>query len=173
MIPQNNEIPNYATKIILGDLNAKIGKEHIFKPTIGNHSLHNTSNDKGIRLINFAISKELVIKSTMYPHKDIHKATWVSPDLRTKNQIDHILINNRRKSSITDIRTFRGADIGSDHYLLIAKLKERISVVKTNKSLVNKINIEQLKIPEKQMEYMQKLEQILETNKQNRSRNEC
>lgn len=80
-----NEIPNYATKIILGDLNAKIGKEHIFKPTIGNHSLHNTSNDNGIRLINFAISKELVIKSTMYPHKDIHKATWVSPDLRTKN----------------------------------------------------------------------------------------
>lgn len=79
------------------------------------------------------------------------------------------MINNRRKSSITDtsIRTFRGADIGSDHYLLIAKLKERISVVKTNKSLVNKINIEQLKIPEKQMEYMQKLEQILETNKQN------
>jgi hypothetical protein len=37
-------------KILLGDFNAKVGKEDIFKPTIGNESLHATSNDKSSQL---------------------------------------------------------------------------------------------------------------------------
>jgi hypothetical protein len=41
-------------KILLGDFNAKIGKENIFRPTIGNESLHEISNDNGVRIVNFA-----------------------------------------------------------------------------------------------------------------------
>jgi hypothetical protein len=43
-------------KILLGDLNAKVGREDIFKPTTGNESLHEISNDSGVRVVNFAIS---------------------------------------------------------------------------------------------------------------------
>jgi hypothetical protein len=32
-------------KILLGDFNARVGGENIFKPTIGNESLHHYSND--------------------------------------------------------------------------------------------------------------------------------
>jgi hypothetical protein len=35
-------------KKILLDFNAKVGKEDIFKPTIGNKSLHEISNDNGV-----------------------------------------------------------------------------------------------------------------------------
>jgi hypothetical protein len=35
-------------KILLGDLNAKVGREVIFKPTIGNESLHEISNENGV-----------------------------------------------------------------------------------------------------------------------------
>jgi hypothetical protein len=35
-------------KILLGDFNAKVGREDIFKPTIGNESLHEISNDNGV-----------------------------------------------------------------------------------------------------------------------------
>jgi hypothetical protein len=80
-------------KILLGDLNAKVGREDIFKPTTGNESLHEISNDNGIRVVNFATSKNLVVKSTMFPHLNIHKYTWTSPDGKTHNQIDHILID--------------------------------------------------------------------------------
>jgi hypothetical protein len=52
-------------KILLEDFNAKLGREDIFKLTIGNESLHETSNDNGVRLVNFATSKNLVVKSTM------------------------------------------------------------------------------------------------------------
>jgi exonuclease III len=51
------KFPKYHTKILLGDFNAKVGKEDIFKPTIGNESLHATSNDNGVRVVNFAVSK--------------------------------------------------------------------------------------------------------------------
>jgi hypothetical protein len=49
-------------KILLGDFNAKVGRESIFKPTIGNDSLHEISNDNGVRTVNFATPKNLVVK---------------------------------------------------------------------------------------------------------------
>ena len=106
-------------KILLGDFNAKVGRENIFKPTIGNESLHQDSNDNGVRIVNFAMSKNLVVKSTMFPHRNIHKCTWTSPDGQTHNQIDHILVDRRRHSSIIDVRSFRGADCDTDHYLVV------------------------------------------------------
>ena len=54
-------------KILLGDFNAKVGRENIFKPTIGNESLHQDSNDNGVRIVNFATSKNLVVKSNDVP----------------------------------------------------------------------------------------------------------
>jgi len=74
-------------KILLGDFNAKGGRENIFKPTVGKESLHQDSNDSGVRIINFATSKNLVVKNTMLPHRDFHKFTWTSPDGETRNQI--------------------------------------------------------------------------------------
>jgi hypothetical protein len=56
-------------KILLGDLNAKCQCQDIFKPTIGNESLHEIHNDNGVRLVNFARSKNLRVKSTMFPHQ--------------------------------------------------------------------------------------------------------
>jgi hypothetical protein len=40
-------------KIVLGDFNAKVGREDNFKQTIGNESLHEISNDNEVRVINF------------------------------------------------------------------------------------------------------------------------
>ena len=63
-----DHFPRYHMKILLGDFNAKVGGENIFKLTIGNESLHQDSNDNGVRIVNFATFKNLVVKSTMFPH---------------------------------------------------------------------------------------------------------
>jgi hypothetical protein len=42
----------------------KVGRENIFKPTIGNESSHEISNDNGVRVVNFAKSKNLVVKTS-------------------------------------------------------------------------------------------------------------
>jgi len=87
-------------EIILGDFKAKVGRENIFKPTIGNESLHQVSNDNDVRIVNFATSKNSVLKSTMFPNRNIHKYTWDSPDGKIHNQTDHILIDRRWHSSM-------------------------------------------------------------------------
>jgi endonuclease/exonuclease/phosphatase (EEP) superfamily protein YafD len=75
-------------------------------------------------MIQFAVAKG--VKSTTFPHKDIHKETWYSADGRTANQIDHVLSSNRFKGAITVIRTLRGPDIGSDHRLLKINFKVKL-----------------------------------------------
>jgi len=64
-----------------------LGKENIFKPTIGNVSLNQDSNDNGVRIINIATLKGLSVKNTMFPHLNIHKYTWTSPDREIGNGI--------------------------------------------------------------------------------------
>jgi hypothetical protein len=95
-----DKFPKYHMKILLGDFSAKVDREDIFKPTIGNESLHQISNDNGVRLVNSATSKNLKVKSTMLPHCNIHKYTWTSPDGKSHNQIDHILVDRRRYSNV-------------------------------------------------------------------------
>jgi len=68
-----DHFPKYHMKILLGDFNAKVGRKDIFKPIIGQESLHQDSNDNGVIIVNFATSKNLVVKSTMFPHRNIHK----------------------------------------------------------------------------------------------------
>ena len=79
-----DHFPKCDMKILLGDFNTKVGRENILKPTIENESLHQDSNDNGVRIANFATSKNLVLKNMMFPHRDIHKHAWTSPDGKTQ-----------------------------------------------------------------------------------------
>ncbi|PNF15196.1 hypothetical protein B7P43_G14111 [Cryptotermes secundus] len=110
-----DKFPKYHMKILLGDFSAKVGREDIYKPTIGNESLHEISNENGVTVVNFATLKNLTVKSVMFPHRNIHKFTWISPDGKIYNQIDHILIDRRGHTSILDVRSFRAADCDTDH----------------------------------------------------------
>ncbi|XP_051864248.1 uncharacterized protein LOC127566265 [Drosophila albomicans] len=96
--------PNHDVKIILGDFNAKVGRERIFDRTVGQFSLHETTSNNGFRLIDFAAARNMVVSSTRFRHLDIHKATWLSPDQKTRNQIDHVVIDGRHASSVMDPR---------------------------------------------------------------------
>jgi len=73
---------------------------------------------------------KLVVKSTMFPHRNIHKYNWTSPVGKPHNQIGHIVIDRRRHSSILDVRSFMGADCDTEHYLVVAKLREKLAVSK-------------------------------------------
>jgi hypothetical protein len=55
--------PSNDIKIIIGDLNAKIGREEILRDIIGKESLHLISNNNGLRAIDFAISRNMIISS--------------------------------------------------------------------------------------------------------------
>jgi hypothetical protein len=44
--------------------------------------------------------------------------------------MDHILTHRRRNSSILDVQLFRPADCDTVHYLVVAKVRERLAVNK-------------------------------------------
>jgi hypothetical protein len=98
----------------------------------------------------------------MLPHHSIHKYTRTSPDGKTHNQIDHILIDRRQDSSILDVRSFRGAYCNSDHYLVLAKVKERLAV---SKRMVKKMDIERFNIKQLNEEEVKEQYQVTIKNK--------
>lgn len=152
-----SRIPKEDTIIVLGDLNAQIGKEEYIKQVAGKHTVHDKSNDNGQRLCNLAAENNLVISSTKYKHPKIHNITWLSPDNKTHNQIDHVLVTRRKQSSIRDVRTYRGACADSDHYMVVATIKQKIKNTKTNKMKQHKWNVDSLNNPKLKEEYQNRI----------------
>jgi hypothetical protein len=72
----------------------------------------------------------------MLPYWKVHKYTWTCADGKAQIQIYHILIDRRRHSSVLDVRSFRAADCDTDHYLVVAKIRERLTV---NKQRLHKL----------------------------------
>jgi len=59
----------------------------------------------------------MFIKNTMCPlRNNIRKCICTSPDGKTHNWIDHVLIERRWRLSLLDVQSFRGADNDTDHY---------------------------------------------------------
>lgn len=130
--------------LFLGDLNAKVGTCNVgIEHVMGKEGL-GTKNDNGDRLIDFCTRQELVIGGTLFPHKDIHKTTWISPDERTKNQIDHICINKKFRNSLLDVKVRRGADANTDHYLVTANLQLKLKAVEKPKQTRIKFDTKKL-----------------------------
>ena len=120
--------------IITGDMNAKVGNlVNGLERVMERHGL-GTVNDNGERLKEFCDFNEMVITGTVFPHKEIHKQNWVSPDGRTKNQIDHILVNRRFRTSVLDTRSMRSADVASDHYLVRSTIRLKLKRAPLTKS---------------------------------------
>ncbi|XP_071036428.1 craniofacial development protein 2-like [Parasteatoda tepidariorum] len=131
----------------MGDFNSKVGHEEEFRPVLGNYNLHDVLNDNGVRLISFAASHDMIIGSTFFQRKNIHKTTW-------RNQIDHILISSRYRTNLLDVKTHRGANLDSNYYSVICKLREKISMVKKARRVDSiRFNCEKLNNPKVRKEF--------------------
>jgi hypothetical protein len=80
-----DKFPEYHVKILLGDYNGKVGREDIFKLTTGNKNLLEINNCDAVRVANFAISKNVIVRSIICPHGNIHKFTLMNPDGKTQS----------------------------------------------------------------------------------------
>jgi endonuclease/exonuclease/phosphatase family metal-dependent hydrolase len=98
----------YDILILLGDFNAKIGRENFIATVAGKYTLHKVTSENGKRLGQLAARHNMFIKSTCFEHKRIHKGTWMCPGTYVVNQIDHVVINKRHALSITDVKSCRG-----------------------------------------------------------------
>ena len=83
----------------------------------------------GQRLIEFCQENTLVLANTLFQQHKRRLYTWTSPDGQHQNQIYYILCSQRWRSSVQSAKTRPGADCGSDHELLIAKIRLKFKEV--------------------------------------------
>ena len=112
---------------IIGDWTAKAGSQEIPEVT-GKFGLAE-QNEAGQRLTEFCQENSLVTANTLFQQHKRRLYTWTSPDGQYQNQIDYILCRQRWKSSIQSTKTRQGVDCGSDHELLITKLRLKLKKV--------------------------------------------
>ena len=132
------KLPKRDIQVVMGDMNAKIGKDNDnWKGTMGKEGL-GQMNENGLLFADFCTLNELIIGGTLFPHKPTHKATWISPDLRTENQIDHLSITKKWRRVLLDVRVKRGADINSDHHLLVGEFRMKLAAKKKTDNKVQR-----------------------------------
>ena len=129
------------------DWNAKIGKDG-YENWIGTcgRYCNSKSNERGLRLLEFVSYNDLMLANTFDPHEAPRRAT----NGKHHNQIDDIMVRNRFRSSvnIAKTRSFPGADIGSDHDLVMMTFKLLLKRVKKPGHARIKYDLEKLKDPE-------------------------
>ena len=126
-----DSVAKHDVTIILGDMNAEVRKEKVFSQVIGRCTLHDISNENGEMAANYAISNDMFLINTNFQHEKIHTGTWTSPDHQTINQIDYVMISKKKKMRlIHDVRSKRGYNCDSDHFLVQIKIKPKLVIVK-------------------------------------------
>ena len=111
--------------MVMGDFNASVSDK--LHGVVGPYGLGSRASENGERLVSFACVNGLCVTNTFFPHKRIHQATWYPPDpSRAPSLKDYILVKPRLMASVLDTRVFRGADIDSDHRLVVTSIRLKL-----------------------------------------------
>ena len=157
-----DSVPQRDNLFILGDFNAKVGGLNSSHPeAVGKHSnVTNGHNDRGTKLANFCERNSLTITNTCFKHR--RKYTWVSPDGRTRNTVDYILVKNNFMCNVNDSHTVACIDI-SDHRLVRCKVK--LDTVKPKRSQRKPTyNVEALEDDEIKQRYQNNIKENIENH---------
>ena len=112
--------------VVLGDLNARVGKDWSSWPSvIGKHGVGNM-NSNGLMLLEFCSRYQLCVMGTMFQMKNSLKTTWQHPRSKHFHQIDHVLANTHAKQYINVTKIDPEADCLTDHKLLTSNCNFRI-----------------------------------------------
>lgn len=99
-------------------------------------------------MVSFCALGNLAIASTMFPHENIHRYTWTSPNGQHHNQIDHMAVRSNFKRLLQDVRAYRDADCASDHNLVIAKILSKLARKGKRVEKVRRYETSKLTVPE-------------------------
>ena len=105
--------------------NARVGNDvEEWIGVIGKHG-ERVKTDSGSRLLRFSAENEFSIMNTHFEHKEILTFTWKCPGRQLRSIIDYFLVRADLRKDVNDVRVVHGAEIGSDHHLMLMKMKVR------------------------------------------------
>ena len=141
-------VPKDEKLIILGDFNARVGKDWETWNALGHHGIGNINNN-GLRLLEFCSEQSLMICNTVFRQKEKHKTTWTHPRSKQGHLIDFIITRKRDLADASSVRVMRSAECDTDHRLVRGKFKLRIrkKVRMAGVQIPKRIDVEKLKHP--------------------------
>ena len=132
-------------------------------------------NSNGYALLELAKPNNLKLTNTFFKHKPAHITTWESPERKSdfidsksrttrrnpyRNQVDYVLIKNRRDIKITNSRSYGGIKTKTDHKLVIANIQMKWPYSKNVKNKNERIDYGKMSDPMKEEQYKKKAEEI-------------
>lgn len=142
-----------ACTVVMGDWNAVVGEGAEGK-VVGKYGL-GVRNERGGRLINFCEENSLVIGNTLFKNHKRRRYTWTSRMSNGRYQLDYIMVQDRYRNCLKSAKSYPGADIDSDHNLVVAEIRIGLKRVRRGKAVV-KFNVEQLTEENKRKELQDK-----------------
>ena len=111
---------------LMGDFNARVGREsNIWPDVIGAHGI-GKSNENGDRLLSLCTTHALSITNTKFQLEERDIATWTHPRSGHHHLLDYIIVRQRDIKEVRITRVMRGADCGTDHKLVRTKVSIEI-----------------------------------------------
>ena len=136
-----DQTPKKDILVVQGDWNAQVGKDACEnRQGICGPFCNDNTNERGLRLLEFATFDDLVLANTVCHHKASRRWTWHSPNWHHHNQIDYILVRKRFRSGVNSAIT-------RTHDLLIMTFHHRLKRISKPKHTRLKFDLEKLKDP--------------------------
>jgi len=111
----------------MGEWNRVIGDE-TYRNIVGSHGL-GRRNHRRQMLIDFCERNGLNDNNTWFKKQKRRLYTWKAPGDWSRHHLDYIIVKHRFRNSVKDVKTMQGADIDSDHNLLVAKFRTKLKKI--------------------------------------------
>src|SRR5215471_13234852 len=120
-----NGVARNESIVLMGDFNAHVGKDaDVWRGVIGEQG-DVSFNEQGRLLLDFCASSGLSVMNTYFQHRPDHRYTWSRPGAAATQRsiIDFFVVAENLRRSVMDVRVKRGAELSTDHYLVVCKLR--------------------------------------------------